>query len=260
MTECCEHCGTSNRPRANFCAGCAAKLPGFVATGPSALELLDASAPRGLAAASRSSDASGAAGDMASLPRRMVVGGLLVAMAFMAWYLYVTRTVDAVAVPARDGPVVLQPAFQALGSLEPQLDALPGVSQGARAVAARTARTAQIAANALVDLPVNPPADGAAETVARFYRALSAGDGTSAAGYVTPAKRTHGPLSGQAMTTFYRALAQPLAIRSVRQLGADVVEARYTYRATRSICEGRALITMESQAPGAAIRSISANC
>lgn len=252
MTERCEHCGAANRPRANFCAGCAAKLPGFAATGPSALELLDATAPRASAAAARADGAPGIQNDMALLPRRLVVGCLLLAIGFMAWYLYVTRTVDAVAVPARDGPIALQPAFQAIGSLEPQLDALPGVSAGARAAAARTAGTARVAAAA--------PVDDAAETVARFYRALSAGDGATAAGYVTPAKRGQGPLSGAAMTAFYGGLAEPLAIRSVRQLEADVVEARYSYRATRTLCEGRALITMESPAPGATIRSISANC
>ena len=94
----------------------------------------------------------------------------------------------------------------------------------------------------------------------RFYRALSSGDGASAAALVTPAKRAQGPLSGAAMSAFFRSLTEPLALHSVRQLDDRSVEARYSYRAGRSICDGRALITMESPERGAVIRSISANC
>lgn len=264
MTETCAHCGASNRARANFCAGCAARLPGFAATGPSALEMLKAGAPRPERRLPRAGHTGRATGDTAALLRWLAGGGVLMMAGFLAWYLYVTRTVDAAPVPALDGPVVLQPAFRVLGSMEPQLDALPGVSASTRAAAARTAQTARAVATApdgpTAAIGAAVPGQNATETVTRFYSALSSGDGAMAAGYVTPAKRAHGPLSGQAMSAFYRRLAQPLAIRSVRPLGGNVVEARYTYRASRTVCEGRAVITMESEAPGAAIRRISANC
>ena len=252
MTLSCENCGADNRAHANFCIGCAAKLPGFAATGPSALELLKARETKAAPARSRAGvQAQQARADAAALPRLLVAGGVLMALCFTAWYLYITRPASAAIAPARDDAVVLQPAVQQLGALDPDLSALPEVSPAARAAAARTTWSAWATAERELD---------AVDTVTRFYRALSAGDGATAAGFVIAPKRVQGPLSGAAMTAFYGPMAQPLAIHSVRQLEANVVEARYTYRATRTACEGRALVTMDGSGPAAAIRSIAANC
>ncbi|RYF33858.1 MAG: hypothetical protein EOO26_06620 [Comamonadaceae bacterium] len=255
MTVSCEFCGADNRASANFCIGCAAKLPGFAATGPSALEML-----KGLERPTRRS--TGAASEppvegFVDILRPLVVGGLLIMLAFIAWYLHVRR--DAVPVPAQTAaaaaettaPVVMQqPAFQQIAPFNTDLRALAPVSPTAQAAAART-----------TGLLARPDAAGdATEIVSRFYRALAAGDGRTAAEFVIDAKRAQGPLSGGAMSTFYRSLAEPLRLQSIRQVDAQIVEARYTYRATKTRCQGRALLTMDSPAPAARIRSISANC
>ena len=46
MSVVCATCKTENRANAMFCRGCAAKLPGFAATGPSALESMKPLQPR----------------------------------------------------------------------------------------------------------------------------------------------------------------------------------------------------------------------
>lgn len=46
MTVICQACQAHNRDKAMFCRGCAAKLPAFAATGPSALETLAPARPR----------------------------------------------------------------------------------------------------------------------------------------------------------------------------------------------------------------------
>lgn len=51
MTVICQTCQAHNRDKAMFCRGCAAKLPAFAATGPSALETLAPARPRGRAPA-----------------------------------------------------------------------------------------------------------------------------------------------------------------------------------------------------------------
>jgi len=100
----------------------------------------------------------------------------------------------------------------------------------------------------------------AIDTVTRFYQALSMGDGAAAASLVISSKRAQGPLSGNAMSAFYGTLREPLILRSVMQVEEDVVEARYSYRASRTACDGRALVTLTSARNPAAIRSIAANC
>jgi hypothetical protein len=46
MTVICQACQAHNRDKAMFCRGCAAKLPAFAATGPSALQTLPAALTR----------------------------------------------------------------------------------------------------------------------------------------------------------------------------------------------------------------------
>lgn len=251
MTTSCDFCGVANRANANFCIGCAAKLPGFVATGPSALQALRPAAVPHRARRSRPPD-------HAAFWRLLLVGGLLCAFGFTAWYLQVTRAPDPAVDTARSAPVVLEPAFQLVGPFEPDAAWLPAVSDATRAAAERTAQWAALRATDTA--PPAADAPSALETVTLFYRALSSGDGARAASFVTASKRAEGPLSGEAMSAFYRSLTEPLAIRSVTRLDDQLVEARYTWRASRTVCHGRALVTMESSDRAAAIRSIAANC
>ncbi|WP_140863170.1 hypothetical protein [Variovorax guangxiensis] len=189
--------------------------------------------------------------------RRLILAGALLMGLFIAWYLLVVdRAAVAAAGPAHTSVVQQQPAFVQLAPFETQANALPGVSDAARAAAARTADAqARHRSTSPAQLP-----GSAVDTVARFYEALSFGDGTAATSLVIPSKRIEGPLSGHAMSAFYGSLREPLILHSVRQVDVNVVEARYSYRATRTACEGRALITMTSAEYPLSIRSIAANC
>jgi hypothetical protein len=62
------------------------------------------------------------------------------------------------------------------------------------------------------------------------------------------------------MSRFYGTMSQPLSIRSVRQIESDRLEVRYSYRVTKTTCEGTALVTTEAIGPRTLIRSIQANC
>ena len=94
MPVICAVCQTENRDAAKFCHGCARKLPGFAATGPS---LLDAMRPKKRAG---SPPEPGPRRALAALPaesRGFWIGlGLLLlaaALAFGGWFAYVTRKV-----------------------------------------------------------------------------------------------------------------------------------------------------------------------
>jgi hypothetical protein len=104
------------------------------------------------------------------------------------------------------------------------------------------------------------PADASVEAVAKFYRALSLADGEAAAAIVVPAKRGVGPFHEASMSRFYRSLKEPLVVRSIRAIGENRVEARYRYRATKTPCEGLAIVETQSIRQQTLIRSIRANC
>jgi hypothetical protein len=70
---------------------------------------------------------------------------------------------------------------------------------------------------------------GAMAAVQSFYLALAEGDGTRAARFVVPEKRTAGPLSAQAITAFYGRLDAMLALLEVRRLAADDFRVRYSF-------------------------------
>jgi hypothetical protein len=95
MPVVCGACGSENRENAKFCIGCASRLPGFVATGPSALETINHAHPR---APVRSARVWRRDDPLALLPAetagfwlRLALLGLAMGMAFIGWYLYVTR-------------------------------------------------------------------------------------------------------------------------------------------------------------------------
>jgi hypothetical protein len=83
-----------------------------------------------------------------------------------------------------------------------------------------------------------------ATTVMAFYEALEVGQGSEAARFVVPGKRQSGPLSAEALTSFYRNLKTPLKFIDLWPLGDNQYEALYTYEtATGRFCNGRAVVT-----------------
>jgi hypothetical protein len=93
MPVVCDQCGTENRESAKFCKGCAAKLPSFAATGPSALQSMKAlRTPR--------APPPPGAPTPGMLPIetrafwiRFAVLSVVITTAFVSWYAYVTRKV-----------------------------------------------------------------------------------------------------------------------------------------------------------------------
>ena len=257
ITDSCEQCGAANRAHANFCVGCAAQLPGFAPTGPSGLELvLEKQHTRAARPKKHAPEHGSDCMPPGMWLRRLFVGGVLLMGLFIAWYLLVVdRATAPAAGPARTSVVQQRPAFVQLAPFQTEANALPGVSDAARAAAARTADAqASHRGTPNVQLP-----ESALDTVARFYQALSSGDGAAATSHVIAPKRVEGPLSGHAMSSFYGSLQEPLDLHSLRHVNKNVVEARYSYRATRTACDGRALVTVTAGYP-VSIRSIAANC
>lgn len=242
-TIACAACGRSNRATAMFCIGCASRLPAFVASGPSALETARALRPRAHALEERAAPRGALPAETAAFWLRLGLLVLAMAIGFMGWYLYVTRDAAApvpaltAAMPAPSpAPVPLSPAPRAAPMQEPAEPAAP-------------------------ELPAaQAPADASVEAVAKFYRALSVADGAAAAAIVVPAKRGVGPFHEASMSSFYRSLREPLVIRSIRAIDENRVEARYRYRATKTPCEGRAIVETQSVRQQTLIRSIRANC
>lgn len=250
MPVTCQACGHVNRTNAMFCMGCLAQLPAFVATGPSALELIERRRSRTL----RPQES------QRSLPadrRRfwLLLGATCASMfmAFLGWYGYVSRSAAPAPFVSRLSAALPTPApttTPAAMTVQPEIErrlqgaALPEPWQGTSAEAAAVATNAT----------------SAVDTVARFYRALSSGDGRSAVAVVTPAKRGTGAYSEEGMTRFYGSFREPLALQSVRPIDGNRVEARYSYRATISRCEATAIVETEVVAEQTFIRRIKANC
>ena len=237
----CAACGRANRPGAMFCIGCAGRLPAFAATGPSALETARALPPR-----------SGVRSDAASpvLPAetpwfwlRLGLAVLALMMGFIGWYAYIIHKDPS--------PLLADKATAPSPSPSPSPSpaSVPGPASGAPLSPALPP-----------EIPRPTRSDASVDAVAKFYRALSAADGAAAAALVIPAKRGRGPFQEDKISTFYGSLREPLAIRSIRALDENHVEAKYRYRATRTPCEGTAIVETESVRQQTLIRSIRANC
>ena len=129
MAVVCDTCKTHNRDSAMFCRGCAGKLPGFAATGPSALAALRAE-PSASAAAWASTPAASASASASARPVarprsrpvgqqvvrpveaptfwiRLSLAIVMMAVGFVGWYMYVTRKTPP------PGPVVMATAVSA---------------------------------------------------------------------------------------------------------------------------------------------------
>ncbi|OUL98467.1 zinc ribbon domain-containing protein [Variovorax sp. JS1663] len=126
MPVVCDQCGTENRENAKFCKGCAARLPAFVATGPSAIEsmktLRTAHAP---AAAAVMPPPGQLPIETRAFWVRFAVLSVLVTTVFVSWYAYVTRKVPSnpalrpASVVAAAAPAAAVPATAAKAPLAP---------------------------------------------------------------------------------------------------------------------------------------------
>jgi hypothetical protein len=98
------------------------------------------------------------------------------------------------------------------------------------------------------------------DTVRAFYEALSIADGDTAASLVIPEKRGIGPFNQRNMSSFYGAMNERLKINSIRQIDSTSVEVKYTYRYTKTQCNGTALVDTEFFMGNTLIKKIKANC
>jgi hypothetical protein len=97
--------------------------------------------------------------------------------------------------------------------------------------------------------------------VTRFYRALGAADGDTAAALVVPEKRGIGPFNELNMARFFANMREPLQLRSVRPLGSDLVVAEYHYvYANGKVCDARAEVTTAYVFGNTFIQGIKASC
>lgn len=231
----CVACGHSNRATAMFCIGCARRLPGFVASGPSALETARALRPRSDAPGQDHSPSLVLPSETPVFWLRLGLLVLAMMIGFTGWYVYFTRKATSpepavtAAVPA--------PASVPIASSAAPLSPVPAT-----------------------DLPRPTRSDASVEAVAKFYRALSVADGKAAAALVIPAKRGAGPFQEANISKFYRSFKEPLVIRSIRAIDENHVEAKYRYRASKTPCEGIAIVETQPVRQQTLIRSIRANC
>jgi hypothetical protein len=115
--------------------------------------------------------------------------------------------------------------------------------------------------------PQPPPRTGVSHkpydpvsAVTRFYRALGAADGDTAAALVVPEKRGIGPFNELNMARFF-GMREPLQLRSVRPSGSDSVVAEYRYvYANGRVCNGQAEVTTAYIFGDTFIQGIKANC
>ncbi|MBT2321545.1 hypothetical protein J7E62_04125 [Variovorax paradoxus] len=201
-----------------------------------------------------------------SLWRRLGLLGLAMMIGFTGWYLHISggrggRPI-ATELSAQEKALVTPPATQnqadesmksnaADSNLQPRgwTSEADGVVPAVQRSGAESTGPTRIEGG---DAPV--------EVVSRFYRALSAADGKSAAALIVSAKRGIGPFNESSMSKFYGSFKEPLFVRSIRQIDSDTVEVRYRYRASRTACEGVARVKTERVLQQTLIQSVQANC
>jgi hypothetical protein len=131
MPVVCAACKTENRANAMFCRGCAAKLPGFAATGPSALEGMKPLRPA-QAAAPAAAPAAGPTPGMLPIETRafwirFAVLSVVITACFGSWVAYVTRKPPAPAPATVAAAAPAKPAVSVRASAPPAapLDRMP---------------------------------------------------------------------------------------------------------------------------------------
>jgi len=250
MASICPLCGRANRASANFCLGCAARLPGFVATGPSALERLSQLHSRSgsVASATRTNNDTDTPAKSRAFFLRL--GGFTAAMmiGFMGWYAWVSQR-DAPPLRSQPPPQARMP----LKAAEPEQTA-------AVEVPLENVAPAPGLPDARLPVEQHSAVSDSAQVAEAFYRALAKGDGRSAAEFIAPSRRGKAAFDPSSMSRFYGTMSQPLAVRNIRQIASDRLEVRYSYRVTRTACEGTAIVTTEVVSARTMIQSIRANC
>lgn len=248
MAQTCGACQTLNRDAAIYCRGCAGRLSAasgdpVVRDAPPAQRQLP---PAPLRTAPR------AGLGLVALAKRLDPPALWVSLLLLLWSAafvlwYVSRTHAQRPVPARPTAVAVMhsPSEPLVAAAAVPVRAPPRPAPIGVTIAAEPAKRAS-------DVPL--------ETVEKFYRALSVGDGHAAAALVTPAKRGAGAFDAASMSRFYGSLRQPLVLQSVRRLDGSRIEARYSYRATVARCDATAIVETERVRDAAVIRGIHANC
>ncbi len=163
MSVICDVCGSTNRPTAKFCTGCANRLPGFAASGPSALEAMGALRPPVHVSAQERNGWLRNSSSIPVLPAESPafwfrLGMLLVAMTvvFMAWYLYVTREVNRAPSPIAAAPAAASPQQTAVPA-KPAETALAPVSVPATAAPAAAPGAATTPGGGAATPPSPPP-------------------------------------------------------------------------------------------------------
>jgi hypothetical protein len=97
--------------------------------------------------------------------------------------------------------------------------------------------------------------------VTRFYTALGAADGNTAAALVVPEKRGIGPFNELNMAKFFGNMKEPLQLRSVRQLNSNLVLAEYHYvYASGRVCNTTAEVSTTYAFGKTLIQGIKAGC
>jgi hypothetical protein len=177
------------------------------------------------------------------------LGLLVLAMviAFVGWYVYVTRRATGPELPvAAEAPA--PSSFPSTSPSPPSANAPIAPPAAPSPPAAATESTGR------------PRRDASVQAAAEFYRALSEADGAAAAALVIPEKRGRGPFQEDRISSFYGSFRERLAVRSIRAVDDHNVVVKYRYRATRTKCEGTALVETVSIRQQTLIRSIRANC
>jgi hypothetical protein len=180
------------------------------------------------------------------------LGALLTAMmlGFVGWYVYFAREVGP---PTRTPP-----------THEAETRAQTGAHQGHEAHTGSDTAMADRAHGEPGIQPRSQPSSQLpktpAQVVTSFYGALSKGDGHAAAALVVPSKQGKEAFNASRMSRFYGAMQQPIRVHLLRQIDAQRLEVRYSYRVDKTTCKGTAIVTTEQVDDHVMIRSIQANC
>ena len=224
----CVACGSSNRPSAMFCIGCARRLPTFVASGPSALDSVRSLPPRSSARAQSNPPSPALPAETPWFWLRLVLLVLAMMIVFMGWYVSFTRT--------GAGPAVAGTEATTWASGQPRGQA------GGRAVALRRAcARALLACRQLpwrtlrAMLHLKPHAPGAVTRLSKRLQSSIAPSPPPTAQLLLRSsfRRSEGAghFGQTEISTFYGSLREPLAVRSIRTIDKNRVEVRYRYRA-----------------------------
>jgi hypothetical protein len=96
--------------------------------------------------------------------------------------------------------------------------------------------------------------------VQNFYAFLATADGNAAAALVVPEKRGKGPFNETNIGSFFGNMREPLRVMSIQQVESNLVRVDYTYRVTKTQCNGVAFVETTYLAGNTLIKGIRANC